>query len=480
MDLANLAYTLSGLARGTHRLAIVAKDIADLQTKLHLALEKLTDLECTRLQIQSGIYYTDPKSFAEPGKTAFLFPGEGSQYPNMLADLCLHFPKVRAWFDTLDENFPDKNEYLPSSIIFPPPTCTTDEERNFIAKQLFSMKVAPGALLVANLALYDLLSALGIGCDIMVGHSSGEHAALTASGTVPRMEQGQLINKFRHLNQIYTDLEAQDSIPKGALLSVGAIDPALLKQFVDSSSERLHLAMDNCRNQAVLFGSEADIDEAATQLKKAGGICVRLPFDRAYHTPLFEEVEAAFRPYYDDLEMIPGHTRLYSCVTCEAFPEQPEAIHDLAIKHMSARVRFRETVEKLYDLEQVRTFITVGPGDDLTAFVNDILGDRDYLAVASNTQRKSGLEQIQHLLARLFTNRRVVDITHLYKYRELTQVSLDAAIPLEVNQKPKPVLDLTMPIMRLKPDFVSSIQDKLYPELQSRGSDEAEEVEEVE
>ena len=482
IELANLAYTLSSLARGTHRLAIVAKDVADLESKLHLALEKLTDFECSRLQIHSGIYYTDPKAIALGGKTAFLFPGEGSQYPNMLADLCLHFPKVRAWFDTLDENFPDKNEYLPSSLIFPPPTCITEEERDFIAKELFSMKVAPGALLVANLALYELLSDLGIGCDVMVGHSSGENAALTASGTIPRMEQSQLINKFRHLNQIYTDLEAQDKIPKGALLSVGAIDPAFLKQFVDSSSASLHLAMDNCRNQAVLFGSEADIDEAATQLKKAGGICVRLPFDRAYHTPLFEEVEAAFRPYYDDLEMVSGHTRLYSCVTCEAFPEQPEAIRDVAIKHMSARVRFRETIEKLYDREQVRTFITVGPGDDLTAFVNDIIGDRDYLAVASNTQRKSGLEQIQHLLARLFTNRRQVDLTHLYRYRELTQVSLDPAIP-EVSQKPKPVLDLSMPIMRLKPDFVSSIQDKLYPELQSRGSEGvggAEEAEEAE
>ncbi len=104
------------------------------------------------------------------------------------------------------------------------------------------MKVAPGALLVANLALYELLSDLGIGCDVMVGHSSGENAALTASGTIPRMEQGQLINKFRHLNQSISDLEAQDRIPKGALLSVGAIDPAFLKQFVDSCSESLHLA----------------------------------------------------------------------------------------------------------------------------------------------------------------------------------------------------------------------------------------------
>ena len=360
-SLANLAYTLSGLELGTHRLAIIASDVPDLQTKLHLAIEKLTNhASSTPVSPTVPIYYTDPNLTAEPGKTAFLFPGEGTQYPNMLADLCLHFPKVRAWFDTLDEDFPYKSEYLPSSLIFPPPTCTTDEERNFITSQLFSMKVASAVSLVANLALYELLSDLGIKCDVMVGHSAGEHAALTASGTVRPMERGQLLKKLRHLNQIYSDLEAQNSIPKGALLSVGAIDPASLKQLVDDSSGRLHLAMDNCRNQAVLFGSEEDIDSAISRLKEAGGICTRLPFDRAYHTPLFEGVEAAYRPYYDDLDVGPGHTRLYSCVTCEAFPAQPEAIRDLAVKFLSNRVRFRETIEKLYDDEGIRTFITVG------------------------------------------------------------------------------------------------------------------------
>ena len=469
ISLANLAYTLSNLPFGTHRLAIVAQDVSDLQTKLTLAQEKLTNPQCTQLQIPTGIYYTDPNLTTEPGKTAFLFPGEGSQYPNMLAELCLHFPKVRKCFDILDEDFPAQSEYLPSSLIFPPPTCTTEEERHFLTTQLYSMKVAPGVLFLTNLALYELLSDLGIECDVMVGHSSGEQAALAAAGILRPIERERLLQRLDYLNSVYTDLEQQDKIPKGVLLSVGGIAPALIEQLVDNSFGRLHLAMDNCPNQVVLFGSEDDIDAVVTQLKAAGGICTRLPFDRAYHTSLFEGVEKAMRPYYDGLDVGEGHTPVYSCVTCEAFPSESEAISDLTVKSMSSPVRFRETIEKLYDYEQVRTFITVGPSDDLTAFVDDILRDRNKLALASNSQHKSSLAQIQHLVAQLFTNGKSVNLTYLYKYRELIKIDLDAAIPIEVTPA-SPVLDLNMPFMRLKPDFVKSIVEQ-----QSRKAEEAEE-----
>jgi len=460
ISLANLAYTLKSREEGTHRLAIVAKDIPDLQRKLNVALEKLKDSSKTKLQTRTGIYYAQTGS-TKPGKTAFLFPGEGGQYPNMLADLCLYFPSVRKWFDRLDETFASSREQLPSSLIFPPPTSLTEEERNLAKKQLFNMDVASEIVFTASMALYELLKDLGIQCDVMVGHSTGENTALIASGTVRLAHQTQLMEKMRLLNQIYRDLEATDRIPKGALLTVGAVEPSVLRQIIDSSAGRLHLAMNNCPNQVVLFGSESDIEEAATQLKAAGAICVPLPFDRAYHTPLFEEVGTAFRAFYDALDVDAGQTPLYSCATAEAFPTEPEAIRALAAKQWSSRVCFRETVEKLYS-EDVKTFIEVGPSGNLTAFVDDILHGREYLALASNIQRQSGLEQIQHLLGRLFVNGMAVDSSALYRQRELTEVSLDAKIaPGKGSRKPSPVLSLAMPIMRLEPDFVRQIQDKL-------------------
>ncbi|MCP6761111.1 MAG: polyketide synthase dehydratase domain-containing protein [Fischerella sp. CENA71] len=460
VTLAEIAYTLSTQSIASHRLAIVAKDIPELQKKLSQAVEKLENSAKSRLQTRNGIYFAEVDANVNPGKTAFIFPGEGSQYPQMLADLCLYFPQVRQWFDFLDATFSERRACLPSQLIFLPPTSLTQTERNYAQQRLFGMDVASETVFTASMALYELLCNLGVGCDVMVGHSTGENAALIASGTVRLSERMELMSKMRHLNQIYLDLEMGNNIPKGALLTVGAIAPEILQQVLDEFDGRLHLAMDNCPNQVVLFGSVNDIDAATSKLQALGGICTRLPFDRAYHTPLFAPVGAAFLEFYNDLEINSGYTPLYSCATAALFPDEPEAIRALAAQQWSSRVRFRETVLQLYE-QGVKNFIEVGPSSNLTGFVSDILHGREHQAIACNSQRLSGLEQIQHLLGRLFVNGNGVDTSALYLHRQITPVSLDTKMQVGETQKSSPVLELTMPIMQLQPDFVNHVREKL-------------------
>ncbi|MFO1372803.1 MAG: hypothetical protein U1F42_10565 [Candidatus Competibacteraceae bacterium] len=83
---------------GVVRLAVVAEHREDALHKLEQAEQKLTEPARQRWQTRGGIYFC-----AEPlaGKLAFLFPGENSQYPNMLKGLALEFPVVRRWFDFL-------------------------------------------------------------------------------------------------------------------------------------------------------------------------------------------------------------------------------------------------------------------------------------------------------------------------------------------------------------------------------------------
>lgn len=454
-SLANLAYTLSLQPLGKHRLAIVAKNIADLEKKLTTATEKLKDSK-DHWQTRTGIYYTSATVTQQP--MAFLFPGEGSQYPNMLADLCLNFPQVRKWFDFLDETFSERKN-PPSSFIFPPPTSLTEAESQQANQQLFQMDLASEIVFTSSMALYELLSDFGVKSDYMVGHSTGENVALFASRTIPKLSRSELMAKVRLFNRIYHKLAAADCIPKGVLLSVGAINPNFLQKLVESFQGRLYFAMDNCPNQAVLFGSENDIKKAEDELTNAGGIVSHLPFDRAYHTPLFADVATAFREFYDAVDMQVGETCLYSCATASLFPTEPEAIRSLAAKQWSSPVRFQETVEGLYKAG-VRTFIEVGPKGNLTAFVQDILKGREHLAISSNSQRLSGLEQIQHLLARLLVNGIKLDFSPLYQLRDLQEINLDE-IAERTTPKPSLVLNVSMPVMLLKPEFVQQIQDKI-------------------
>ena len=236
------------------------------------------------------------------------------------------------------------------------------------------------------------------------------------------------------------------------MIAVGAIALAKINQLLIKFGDRLHLAMDNCPNQVILFGSVNDIAVATEQLQAMGAICTRLPFDRAYHTSLFAPVGVAFRAFYDSLNVGAGHTTLYSCATSAPFPTDVEAIRNLATQQWSSRVRFRETVLRLYE-EGVRTFIEVGPSGNLTGFVSDILAGRDYLAIASNNQKHSGLEQIQNLLGRLFVNGHAVDFSPLYRDRHLQAIDFDVALATNIVPKPQPILALNMPIMRLSPDL---------------------------
>ncbi len=454
-ELANLAYTLAQRPNGSHRLAIIAKDVSNLQHKLTQVVGKLAQLKKDKLPIRNGIYYTENR--VEKGKTAFLFSSEGAQYPNMLADLCLYFPQVRQWFDFLDQAF--EREIPPSSLIFPPPTSLTPSQQEWVNEQIYASDIATEALFSASMGLYELLSDLGIKCEIMVGHSAGEHIAAGASGLAGYDNRDELKAALKNVNRIYRDLEVSNKIPTGVLMSVGGVADEFVEQLIANSKGTVHLVADNCANQRLIFTTETHSNLVANQIKEAGGLCVPLPFNRAYHTPLFQPAVEALSSHYETIKPGSSRAKLYSCATTEPYPQEPKAARALSAQQWVLPVRFRETIEKLYRDEEVRTFIEVGAGSNLTSFVDNILRGRDYLAVASNSQRKSGLSQLQGMLARLFINGKSVQMLALYQYRQVA--TLDLAQPLVHRPQSEPVLSLMLPKMSLKPEFVSKVQEKI-------------------
>jgi phosphopantetheine--protein transferase-like protein len=465
--LADIAFTLSAYKEGGCRLAIVAKNTGDLVNKLKIVSEKLHDGGIHKLQTRTGIYFSGK---TQTGKVAFLFPGEGSQYPGMLSELCMHFPKVREWFDFLEETFYDEREIRPGSVIFPAPTSLTSEAKNLLDAQLFEMDIGSEAVFTADMALNDLLCEFNIRCDAMLGHSTGENAALVASGTLRIHSRSELREKMHLLNRIYRELSGSDSIPRGSFLAVGSLQPDMLNTFLAEHKGKIYLAMDNCPNQVLLFGSNLDMEEAGIRLRELGCICAEMPFDRAYHTPLFEPVGKAFRKFYDSLDMGPGHVPLFSCATADLFPALPDEIRSLASRQWYSHVRFRETVEKLY-ADGFRVFVEVGPDSNLTSFVHDILRGKECLALASISRRVANLEQLQNVIARLFVFGMQVNMAPLYACRNLHEVSpvlqdTDAALCGDGQQdKMKSVLNLDMPVMRLDPELIGEVQSELNSSL---------------
>ncbi len=458
VSLKDVAFTLNTTRPpGPARLAIVAASVEELRTKLERAAGRLRDAKVRRIRDLDGIYYF-PKPLAAEGKVAFVFPGEGSQYTNMLADLCMHFPEVRAAFDLMDRAFADHPRgYLPSDVVFPRASDT--EQR------LFGMDAGAEAVFTANQALAALLESLGVRPAAVVGHSTGEHSALLAAGAVTVRDEAELRAHVLGVNAVYEQLQASSGIPEGMLLATGGVDIGVLKRLVESTNGQVHIAMDNCPHQVVLCGTREAIASLQQPLRDHRAICQELPFARAYHTPWFEVFCTPLRAYFDKVTVTtPAGVDVYSCVTASTFPSDPDAVRELVSTQWAKSVRFRETIEAMYR-DGVRIFIEVGPRANLTGFIDDILRGRDYSAIASNVPHRPGTTQVNHLVGQLVAHGVPVNVGRLYQHRAPSVVDLHR--PALVAVRPRLTLKTGLQPMRLPDSWQPAARSRQEPALGS-------------
>jgi acyl transferase domain-containing protein/phosphopantetheinyl transferase len=448
--LADLAYTLGrDLDRVDEplRLAIVAGSIEDLRAKLEQAVEKLRRPETSRIRAASGIYYA-AEPLGRDGKLVLVFPGEGAQYPNMLAELCLHFDEVRGVFDRIDrlyEGHPRGD--LLSDWVFPRPSSSA-AERAYAEERLMQLDIAVESVLTANGAMHALLSRLVRRADAVVGHSTGEHSAALVTGVLDVDTDERLMAFSQGLYRAYADAASRHDIPGAVLLAIGAGAGDALRMAEEAGGE-LHLAMDNCPHQAVLVGAA----EAAARVREIaardGIVCEQLPYDRAVHTPLFAPFAEDLREVFADLPVAGAGTgtQLWSCTTAAPYPDDPAAIRELLVEHWTSPVRFAETIEALYDAG-ARLFVEVGPRGNMTAFVEDILRGRPSCAVAADHRRRSGLTQINHLVAQLAVHGADVDVGHLFSQRTVREIDWRATATAEAPDG-RVALSTGWPMLRL-------------------------------
>jgi acyl transferase domain-containing protein len=416
-ELKDVAYTLAqdrkATANSGHCLAVVASSIGDLRAKLEKARERLSSPKTRQIRDVSGIYYAS-EPLAREGGLAFLIPGEGAQYPNMLADLCLHLPEVRECYDRFDRLFRDMGrEFLPSDYIFPRPSLPASE-REWTESLLWRIEGAIESVRVANLAIYEVLDRLAVRPDVVVGHSSGEYAALQVTGVLDLRSDEQLARVTRELVQVH-QAAFSSGIPEVALIALGTgRDDA--EAIARQAGASVYVAMDNCPHQVVLACSHEDAERVFALARRTGVIHEALPFNRPYHTPLFSAYTEKLRGLIDSLTLSPPRTPIYSCTSSSAFPDDAGGVRALLLEHWIRPVEFRRTVERLHD-EGMRLFVEAGPRGNLTSFVEDALRGRRFCAIPANVQRRSGVTQLNHLVGILAAHGVGVDPLYFFERR---------------------------------------------------------------
>lgn len=444
VNMKDLAFTLNTRAiQRICRLSIIAGAKEELSKKINHAVKLLNDPERARIRDRSGIYYFD-RPLGREGKVAFLFPGEGSQYPNMLADLCINFPVVRESFDLIDRAFINHPRgYLPSSIIFPLPLSQGTADG-----KLWAMDSGAESVFTANMAMLKIMEELKIRPDVLIGHSTGEYSALLASHIIDAADENEFIDFVRGVNRVYEDHAKNGEIAEGILLSVGTSDSEHIKELAaQERSDPVYVAMENCPHQIVLCGSEKAIEQIEGTLRRNGALLERLPFRRAYHTPLFKTICPPLLSFFKTLSVRAPRINTYSCITAKPYPDNEDEIRVLATSQWARRVRFSDSVKAMY-ADGVRIFIEVGPRGNLTAFVDDILKKQPYLAIPSNLHRRSGTAQLNHMAGLLAAHHVSVDPLFLYRHREPRVLHLDET-EQEIAKKEAPRkharINLTLP-----------------------------------
>ncbi|MGD9187162.1 MAG: beta-ketoacyl synthase N-terminal-like domain-containing protein, partial [Desulfobacteraceae bacterium] len=260
-----------------HRLIMVLTLSGDNQAALQTCRKALAFLSGKSPAGQEAIFYANgPK----PGRVAFLFPGQGSQYVGMGRDLICTFPDSLASLQQAAGHL-DAEKAL-ADYIYP----TTLADAKVQERQLRDTKIAQPAIGAISVSMLNALAHFGVSPDATCGHSYGELVALYAAGWI---NQADLWRLSSARGRLMAEAGMNQSDP-GAMLAVKA-PLEEIEQLIQSLDTALVLANRNSPQQGVLSGSAIAIDAAAKACKSRGWTAIRLPVAAAFHSDLVAQAQ---------------------------------------------------------------------------------------------------------------------------------------------------------------------------------------------
>lgn len=333
-------------------------------------------------------------------KSAFLFPGQGSQSVGMGRDLCESFPTARAVFDEADEAL----GFSLSRLIFEGPE-----------DQLRLTEHTQPAILTVSVAAARVLAERGIVADFAAGHSLGEYSAHVAAGTLSFADAVRTVrSRGRYMQQavppgegamaailglsadLINDICAQVSDDLTPLPNANITSPAA--QAFSPNSAVVSPANLNSPNQTVISGAADAVHRVADLCKQAGAKrAVMLAVSAPFHCALMEPAQKALATDLEALVFNDPQFPVAANVDARLITRRAEA-RDCLIRQVTAPVRWVECIQLLV-AQDVTRFIEVGPGKVLTGLMRQILDKSDSGRITLNVEDTASLERSIEALA---------------------------------------------------------------------------------
>ncbi|MDB6150833.1 MAG: amino acid adenylation protein [Chthoniobacter sp.] len=326
-SLADLAFTLhEGRQTFSHRRAIVARTTAEASTLLRAP---------AKLQREESRLDTP---------VAFLFPGQGSQYPGMGAQLFAHEPVFRDTLQQCAEVLRPELGLDLAELLF---SRTPDSEA-----QLRETRITQPAIFAISHALARLWQARGVQPAALLGHSVGEFVAATLAGVFAWEDAARLVALRARLTQ---------DLPRGAMLAA-RLDEKAAEEFL--TDPRLALAAINSPKLCVISGPFDAIEALEAILAAQKISALRLGTSHAFHSPMVEPVVAPLAAAVRLVTLNAPRMPIISSVTGERLTDRQATDPQYWAHHLRATVRFSAAATRLLG-EQSYALLECGPGQTL-------------------------------------------------------------------------------------------------------------------
>ena len=285
--------------------------------------------------------------------TAFVFPGQGSQYVGMGKDLYEQLPEARQRFDQADALL----GFSLSKICFQGPE-----------EELKQTKNTQPAIFLHSMVVADLHH--GERATMAAGHSLGEYSALVYAGALT-FEDGLRLVRLRG------ELMQQAGIEQpGTMAAVVGLEPSVVDEVCRTASSAgiVQAANFNSPGQIVVSGSVAGVRKAMELAKERGAKLVKeLPVSGAFHSPLMGFAGSGLKSALEKTSIKDAAIPVYANVTARPVQKADE-IRRLLFEQLTKPVRWEETVTNMA-LDGAGTFVEIGPGKVLQGLVKRIRSD---------------------------------------------------------------------------------------------------------
>ncbi|MFZ5772309.1 MAG: ACP S-malonyltransferase [Thermodesulfobacteriota bacterium] len=288
----------------------------------------------------------------DAAKTAFLFPGQGSQFVGMGRDFLAASDEARQLMSMAEQvsGFPLAKLCLEGPL-----------------EELTRTLHLQPAMTVLNLICLQALRQAGINAAFFAGHSLGEYSALAAAGVLSPEDTLRLVTERGRL------MERESAAHPGAMSAILKLGLAEVQEVVQAAAAQgvVVAANHNSEMQVVISGDAAGVAAASALAAQKGGKAVALPVSGAWHSPLVALAVPDFEKAMAQITFQPPAGRIFFNVT--AAPESdPAAIRVIMSRQIAAMVRWYDTILTMHQ-QGVTTFIEVGPKTVLTGLVKKIL-----------------------------------------------------------------------------------------------------------